>query len=252
MKIDFPTPDQIPELVRLWQTAFGDPEEFTDGFFDTAFSASRCRCATVEGKVAAALYWFDVRCRDQRMAYIYAVATDPAHRGKGLCRELMEDTHNHLQLRGYRAVLLVPQSEGLRHMYTKMGYVPCTEIHEFVCTCGPEPVQLHRIDRDTYTDLRKAYLPQGSAIQEDENIAFLETMAFFYRGPHVLLAAHTEGQRLHSPEILGDISAAPGILTAMGCSQGTFRTPGTGIPFAMYLPLHPNAAKPTYFGLAFD
>ena len=252
MKIDFPTPDQIPELAQLWQTAFGDTEEFTDGFFDTAFSAARCRCGVVDGRVVAALYWFDVRCQDQRMAYIYAVATDPACRGQGLCRALMADTHNHLALRGYRAVLLVPQSDSLRQMYTKMGYVPCTEIREFCCAAGPEAVQLHRIDRDAYTALRREYLPQGSAVQEEENIAFLETMAFFYRGPHVLLAARTEGQKLYSQEILGDLTAAPGILAAMGCSQGTFRTPGTGTPFAMYLPLHPNAAKPTYFGLAFD
>jgi ribosomal protein S18 acetylase RimI-like enzyme len=252
MRIDYAAPKDIPALTRLWQDCFGDSEAFIRLFFDTAYAPERCRCVFEEDTPAAALYWFDVYCRGQKMAYIYAVATDPAHRGKGLCRALMADTHNHLALRGYRAVLLVPQSDSLRQMYTKMGYIPCTEIREFCCAAGPEAVQLHRIDRDAYTALRREYLPQGSAVQEEENIAFLETMAFFYRGPHVLLAARTEGQKLYSQEILGDLTAAPGILAAMGCSQGTFRTPGTGTPFAMYLPLHPNAAKPTYFGLAFD
>ena len=35
MKIDFPVPSQYPQLMVLWQEAFGDSEEFVDGFFCT-------------------------------------------------------------------------------------------------------------------------------------------------------------------------------------------------------------------------
>ena len=252
MKIDFPVPSQIPELRNLWQTAFGDTEEFIDGFFFTGFSYARCRCVTIGGTLAAALYWFDVECRGQRMAYIYGVATHPDHRGKGLCRKLMADTHAHLTLRGYRGAVLVPQGESLRGMYAAMGYRDFGGISEFVCTAGPEIAQLHRIDRDEYAALRRRYLPEGGVIQEGDSICFLETMAFFYAGPHFVLAAATEGQKLHSPEILGDLSAAPGILTALGCAGGTFRHPGEGEKFAMFLPLTDHARIPDYFGLAFD
>ena len=252
MKIAFPLPEQIPELAALWQTAFGDTEEFIDGFFFTGFSPARCRCITIDNTITAALYWFDIRHRGQRMAYIYAVATHPDHRGKGLCRQLMEDTHAHLTLRGYRGAVLVPQNDGLRRMYAGMGYRDFGGISEFVCSAGTEPVQLHRIDREEYASLRRRYLPEGGVIQEDENICFLETMAFFYTGPHFLLAAATEGQKLHSPELLGDVSAAPGILTALGCAEGTFRCPGDSMKFAMFRPLTIDAATPAYFGLAFD
>ena len=83
MKIDCPTPASVPALRQLWKAAFGDTEGFLDCFFDTAFSPHRCRCVTVDGEIAAALYWFDVTCREQPMAYIYAVATHPDHRGRG-------------------------------------------------------------------------------------------------------------------------------------------------------------------------
>ena len=100
MKIDFPVPKQYPQLFSLWQEAFGDTEEFIDGFFCTAFSPARCRCMVINKKVVAALYWMDVRMGEQRYAYIYAVAVAKARRGKGLGRAMLEDAQAHLSFRG--------------------------------------------------------------------------------------------------------------------------------------------------------
>lgn len=252
MKIDFPVPQQGMALARLWQEAFDDSTEFIEGFFCTGFSPSRCRCLSVNNEIAAALYWLDVTCDGQRFAYLYAVATAKAHRGKGLCKQLMEDTHAHLKLRGYDGILLVPQTEALRQMYAKMGYHNCTTIREFSCDAAAEPVALQRIDRDEYAEARISFLPQGGAVQDEESIAYLEMMAFFYRGDGFLLAARKEGSRLYCPELLGNDSAAPGILAALNCAGGTFRTPGGDTPFAMFLPLEPDAKAPSYLGFAFD
>ena len=108
MKIDFPIPKQYPQLVALWQEAFGDTEEFIDGFFCTAFSPARCRCLVINKKVAAALYWMDVRRGAQRYAYLYAIAVAEKRRGKGLGKLLLEDAKAHLALRGYDGIVLVP------------------------------------------------------------------------------------------------------------------------------------------------
>jgi len=252
MKIDFPLPGQQEELTALWQEAFGDTEEFIDGFFCTGFAPSRCRCVTLEGKVAAALYWFEASCEGRRFAYIYAVATAKAHRGKGIFRRLMEDTQAHLKLRGYDGILLVPQTEALRATYAAMGYEDCTCVREFTCEKSDNAAQLHRIDRDTYAALRRQYLPRGGVVQDEDAIAYLEMMAFFYKGDGFLMAAAIDGNTLWCPEILGDVSAAPGILKALNFETGRFRTCGDEIPFAMYLPLGKKAVAPTYFGLAFD
>ena len=252
MKIDFPLPGQQPELVALWQEAFGDSEEFIDGFFCTGFSPSRCRCVTIDGKVVAALYWFEVTCEAQRFAYLYAVATAKAHRGKGIFRRLMADAHDHLKLRGYDGILLVPQTEQLRATYAAMGYTDCTAIKEFTCEKADWAVQLQRIDRDTYAALRREYLPEGSVLQEEESIAYLEMSAFFFKGDAFLMAASLGRNALWCPEILGDLSAAPEILNALNFETGHFRTCGGETPFAMLLPLSKKAVKPRYFGLAFD
>ena len=223
-----------------------------EGFFCTALAPSRCRCILDEGRVVAALYWLDTHYAGQRFAYLYAVAVAKSHRGRGLCKELILDTHTHLTLRGYDGVLLVPQEEGLRKMYEKMGYRDATSVDEFPAQAGDTPVTLQRIDREEYARLRKVLLPAGSAVEKEESIAFLETMAFFYRGENLLLAAHAVNGKLWCPEFLGSRSEAPAVLAALRCTEGHFRTPGSTFPFAMFLPLEADAQVPCHLALAFD
>ena len=202
--------------------------------------------------MVSALYWFDTHYENQRFAYVYAVAVAEAHRGQGICSALMADTQAHLKLRGYDGVLLMPQTPELRQMYAKLGYTDCTQIGGFTCEAADTPVELRRIDRDEYARLRRTYLPQGGAVQEDESIAYLEMMAFFYAGEDFLLAARKEGQTLKGLELLGNPGAAPGICAALNCAEGSFRTPGGETDLAMFLALTENATPPTYLGLVFD
>lgn len=245
-------PALIPGLRTLWKAAFHDEDAFLDQFFSTAYAPDRGRCILEDGKVRSALYWFDVSCADRKLAYVYAVATDPACRGRGLCRALLEDTKSVLKSRGYDGILLVPQEEGLIRMYAGMGFAPCTTVSEF--WCGPQipAVPLHKVDQNDYARYRRKLLPAGGVIQEGENLDFLQTQARFYIGPGFAAAATIEGDKLHCMELLGDPAAAPGILLALGCSYGFFRCPGKGKAFSMLYPLSPDCPAPTYFGFAFD
>ena len=81
MIIDYPAENAIPQLRGLWKEAFGDEDAFLDAFFATGFSPDRCRCVTVDGQLAAALYWFDCSWEEKPLAYLYAVATGKAYRG---------------------------------------------------------------------------------------------------------------------------------------------------------------------------
>ena len=253
MIIDAPLRSQIPELRQLWQEAFSDTEEFLDAFERTAFCEERCRHAMADGNVAAALYWFDCLHMGRRIAYLYAVATAVVCRGRGICHELMEDTHRHLAALGYEGSVVVPGSEELFRLYEGMGYRTCSTIREFSCTASEKEILLQPVDKTEYAKLRRKMLPKGGVVQEKENLDFLQTQAQFYAAPGVLLAARTEGDRLYGIELLGDETKAPEIVSALGCGQGTFRVPGGDTPFAMYRPLKEGALPgPAYFGLAFD
>ena len=246
------TPKDTAPLRRLWQQAFGDPEEFLDIFFSVAYSPDRCRCLYEDGQLGAALYWFDVSCGGQSMAYLYAVATHPDFRGRGLCRRLMADTEAHLEALGYTGVLLVPEKPSLREMYAKMGYEEGTTVSEFSCGMGESPVALGSVTPEEYARLRRGLLPPGGVVQEGENLTFLAAQARLYAGEDFLIAAWQDGGVLHAMELLGNADAAPGILKALGFPRGIFRTPGKEQPFAMFKALREDAARPRYFGFAFD
>lgn len=239
------------QLKRLWNLAFGDGEAFIDLFFQTAYSPDRCLYLTEKGRVTAALYWLDCEYQGQKQAYLYAVATHPDFRGKGLCRRLMEQTHGILKRQGYTAALLRPAEAGLRRMYRKMGYRLCTAVSEFDCAAGTA-VPLRKISRLEYARLRRQYLPEDGVIQEGVSLAYLASYSEFYAGEDFLLTGAGYDGSFHGMELLGNRDAAPGILAALGYESGSFRCPGGEIPFGMFLPLAENAQEPGYLGLVFD
>ncbi len=251
MRIDFPTPEDIPGLRRLWQEAFGDDDAFLDVFFSTAYSPRRCRCIRADGSIAAMLFWFDCRVGQEKLAYLYAVATAESHRGRGLCHALMEDTHRHLAALDYQGAILVPGSEELFRLYAGMGYENATTALEFDAPAG-SPIPLEPLTKAEYARRRAQLLPPGSVIQDGENLDFLAGFASFYGSGTLLWAATVEGDSLHVMELLGDPAAAPGIVAAQGAAAGHFRTPGGKKPFAMYRSLGEYGTVPQYFGLAFD
>lgn len=244
--------DRLP-LRALWKEAFGDPDEFLNLFEQTAYSPKRSRRLAVDGQCAAALYWFDCKCDGQKIAYLYAIATKKAYRGQGLCRALMEDTHEHLRKLGYAAAMLVPSEESLFEFYEKLGYQTATRISEITCDAADEPILLTRIGEEEYGKLRRKMIPSGGVLQENENLCYLSAQAEFYRGEQFLLAARKEKDTLIGIELLGDATLAPRIVRSFDMKQGRFRTLGQERAFSMIYPLDPQKTpKTTHFGLAFD
>lgn len=246
------TADAITALRLLWQQAFGDSEETLDCFFATAFSPDRCNYLSEENRPVSALYWFDCSLDGHKLAYLYALATDTAHRGKGLAHKLMKDTHNRLKESGYSGAVLVPGEASLYGFYEKMGYRTATAIEEFTCVAGKSPVYIRQITSAEYTAWRRNYLPAGGVRQERETLSYLATYGEFYLGEDFLLAATKKEEDLLVHEILGNTNCCSNILCALNCKTGRFRTQGSQRPFAMFLPLGENCPAPTYFGLALD
>lgn len=250
MNIEHPTPARIPGLKVLWGLAFGDPAAFTDCFFRTAFSPARCLCVTEGEGILAAAYWFDTEFSGLKAAYVYAVATAPDHRGQGLCKRLMDAIHSHLQKEGYAGVMLVPGDDSLRQMYEKMGYANFGGMEQLDIHAGGNAVPIRDISPEEFCRLRRQYLPADGVVQEGENLRFLASFYRFYQAENCLLAAAGTKEDLFIPEFLGDITAVPGILTALGAKKGLIRRSGS-VPFAMYHSLQ-NSQTPGYFAFAFD
>ncbi|MBQ7999815.1 MAG: GNAT family N-acetyltransferase [Ruminococcus sp.] len=248
-----PDESDTKKLWTLWQEAFGDSEDFLRTFWSTAFSPDRCRCITNDKEALAALYILDCSYQGKKLAYIYAVATAKAHRGKGLCTLLMADTHRYLKKSGYTGAVLVPAQESLYSFYENMGYKTCTGIAESEVEAGNENISVTEISAIEYAQLRQNLLPQGAVIQEAENLRFLATYAKFYKGEDFILTASIEDDTLSGIELLGNADKCADIVKALGCKKGRFRAVGKDKPFAMYYSLTKDElSAPSYLGFAFD
>lgn len=252
MRTEHPDASKIPGLKSLWQRVFGDSDAFLDTFFTVAFARERCRCIITEDRPVAALYWLDMEYSAGKLAYIYAVATDPAFRGQGLCRRLMTDTHALLRAEGYAGAVLVPEGAGLFRMYENMGYVRSSGIRELPATAADPAVQLRNLQPEEYQQLRERYLAPEDIRLSPAALEFLAQDAGFCAGGDFVLAYTRNGSTLRGLELLGNAGAAPGILAALDCERGHFRTPGNERDFAMFLPLGENTAAPGHLGFAFD
>ncbi len=250
MRIEHPLPRHIPGLRKLWMDVFGDTAEYLDLFFSTGYSSENCLLIEDEEKITAALYWLDMEYARGKLAYIYAVATDPAHRGKGLCRSLMTKTHEILANRGYAGAVLVPQGDDLFALYQKFGYHVSSGIQEFTAAAH-DPIPLSPITAADYAAKRRVLLPQAVHLGESA-LALLAGCAEFYEGEGILLACIREGNSLFTLDYWGEEALAGAALAALGCREGRFRAPGDVKPFAMFLPLNQNAPTPGYFAFAFD
>lgn len=238
----------IVSMKALWRQAFGDPDVFIEGFFRTGFSPERCRCLYEEGALAAALYWFDFSCRGKKLAYLYAVATDEAFRGRGLCRRLTEQTHEQLKRLGYAGAILVPARPELFSMYEKLGYRPCCPMdrHEVSAAGNVQAVSISPI---AYAMAREKYLPPDSAIVRNGH-DFLQTYNGFYKSDGCIFCAALEKDTVYFQEFLGDTAKLPGAVAALGGKTGIVRLPGTQ-PFAMYCAFTDDP-PPAYFNLPMD
>lgn len=247
MNIDMPGSRDIPQLRKLWQEAFGDSQEFLDGFFSAGYCEKRCLCLRMDGYPVAALYWFDCRLGDRKLAYLYAIATRKAYRGRGLCRQLMEQTHRHLKALSYDGAILVPAGEKLFSMYGAMGYQSFCSMQNHTVTAAEKPVEIKLLSAEGYFALRQQYLPEQGILQEDIG-AYLATFTEFYGVDGAIMCLSREKDSLQFQEFLGDTRCLPGILAALGAKTAQVRLPG-GAPYAMYLGFTGPLPENAYFGI---
>lgn len=248
MIIEIPGAGDLPGLKEVWQEAFGDREDFVDGFFATGFSPDRCRCVRMGDRPVTVLYWFDCFLEDKKLAYIYAVATDKAYRGRGLCRKLMEQTHRQLKTQGYSAAVLVPGNKKLFSMYGALGYTPFCPMETTTLTGDTPPVPVEKITAAEYFQLRGRHLPPKGILQAAA-AGYLETFAEFYKTEGALMCLSKEGETLYFQEFLGDPTVLPGVVCGLGAKKAVVRLPG-GKEYAMYLPLSPTDLTDAYLGIS--
>lgn len=186
------------------------------------------------------------------MAYLYAVATGIRFRNRGLCRALLESTMAELPHLGYQAALLSPATDGLQEMYRKLGFSPVCGLGFREISAGASAQSVQEVTPEVYAAARLGLLPPGGVQQALPFFRVLGLDSRFFVGDGFVLAARQEGDVLAVQDFLGETSATPGILAALGCRTGRFpQAGGTDAP-VFFRCLSPAAPIPRYFGPVLD
>lgn len=110
------------EMRKMWHEIFGDDIAEIDSFFvrhDDAISLIH----TEAGKVVSMLFVVPLRMWGQRVAYIYAVATRPEYRGRGIASRLLKEALKMVESSGeFDIAALIPSSTESKRLYERLGF----------------------------------------------------------------------------------------------------------------------------------
>lgn len=120
-----------PKLMDIFNICFPNEEDFCRWFFKNIFSAENTLVDIENNSIRAMAEEIDCYIEGLGEAtYLYAVATLPQYRGKGICRRLIERSHREDIKKGKAASILIPGSSNLFGFYEKLGYKKSAFISE--------------------------------------------------------------------------------------------------------------------------
>ena len=124
-----PLSADLTQLHTLWKDVFGDEDGYIDLFFSGAYTASHPFAIVENGEVRSVLYLLDCHLQSGGTLYdgyyLYAAATKPQYRRRGLMRALIEEAKTYMRETKKDFIALVPANTPLYHYYHTFGFEPC-------------------------------------------------------------------------------------------------------------------------------
>lgn len=171
---DFARRKDIPALKKIWAACFGGEREYADFYYRTRFRPKETLVWRENGLPVSMMTLMPLTIAGQTGAYIYAVATLPEYRGRGLVRKLSAFAENVLRQQGRTFMALVPAEPSLFAFYEKLGYRTSFFLWEKELSCpegGRARTSFARCPFGKFAKLRAEYLsgfPGGAAHPKGE------------------------------------------------------------------------------------
>lgn len=128
-RLELSRPEDLPAQKALWKEAFGDSEEDIALFYDTCGRPEELLLLWEDGALVsmAALLPHTLGLPgggEVRAAYVYALATAKACRGRGYARRLLAEADGRLRAWGMACATVVPAQPGLHRFFASAGFGP--------------------------------------------------------------------------------------------------------------------------------
>ena len=180
------------KLIELWRKVFGDSYEAINLFFDYHYDSHNTLVCELDGKIVSMLYLlegdFVISNKSHPSYYLYAAATDPQHRGRGIMAQMLEFAKQTAAYREMDYICLLPAENSLYAFYEKFGYktVFRKKIAEIRIN-GINVSQQSNCNDNDFAELRKVFLDDFDRFEWNNNdIEYAIRQHEFYGGKSIL------------------------------------------------------------------
>ncbi len=174
--IRFATPTDLEQIKVLWKICFDDSESYVSRFLSTIGIANRCLVYETDGRVVSMLFVLPasmiVQGDVKQIHYIYACATSPGYRGKGIMAKLLDAA---AQTAVY-ALVLIPANIKLSAYYKKLDFVAFSNKPQFPKILSLDGKPLDDDSIRSIITIRKRHITSELSVQwSDEILRFALT-----------------------------------------------------------------------------
>lgn len=127
--IRFADEKDISGLREIWHISFGDSKEYIDMFMEHQFKEAKTVVYEEDGKIISMFFLF--RCdfsineKNHQSFYLYAAATLPQYRGKGIMGKMLEFSKSYAAEKNFDFIILSPAEKSLYDYYERFGFKAC-------------------------------------------------------------------------------------------------------------------------------
>ena len=146
------------QIIKIWQEAFGDGEGFIEAMLSCGLMESAVG-TEMDGALRCCMFAFDgLKIGGMPAAYLYALCTEKAYRGRGLGQAVTMYAAEAALTRGAEAVFLRPGDEALERWYSDvLGAVPTARGREQIFRPSlPAVKKARELSPEEYLRLRPA------------------------------------------------------------------------------------------------
>lgn len=250
----------IPALFAVWQASFAeDTPAQIRSFFSSVNLARECLVAEIDGAVVSMVFMLPAELKADKplpLQYIYAAATLPPYRGRGLFGDLLKQALQIARENGAAASFLRPAQPSLVDYYARFGYQPffyCDVAHG---KAKPSLMTVREMNAEEYAKRREQRQPPLSVSWPSR---FLENTMMV---GDAYAVCEANGDTLFIQELFCENGqyreSCEALATHFGCERYECRLPAkqpTTSPFGLLCPLQPLCLKQDtvpYMGVALD
>lgn len=127
--IRFAAEKDIPGLKEIWHISFGDSKEYIDMFMEHQFKNALTVVYEEDSKILSMFFLF--RCdfsineKTHPSFYLYAAATLPQYRGKGIMGKMLEFSKSYAAEKNFDFIILSPAEKSLYDYYSRFRFKAC-------------------------------------------------------------------------------------------------------------------------------